>query len=366
MSDARRSFGSIFRLPGGGYKARYAVAHQRHSRNFRSRRAAEAFLARTQGELGLGLYVEPDVRRMTFEDLAELARQDYAVNGRRSAPRLALALRHLAESFAGVRVALLTTDRTTAHIMRRQQQGAAAGSIQKELSALKRAFRLALRAQRLRHVPYVPSLALRNARTGFFEEPEFRALVAALPAYLRPVMRFAFWTGWRVRSEVLRLTWAQVDFPAGVVRLEPGTTKTGAGRSFPFAEVPELCALLRDARAATDALQRHMGRVVPLVFHRAGRPIVNYYSAWRAAARRVGLVGMIAHDLRRTAVRNLVRAGVPEKTAMALTGHKTRAIFDRYDIVNEADLRTAVAKRVAAGRPAAERVVFPFAQAQER
>jgi len=80
------------------------------------------------------------------------------------------------------------------------------------------------------------------------------------------------------------------------------------------------------------------------VFNRDGRPIGEFRNAWRTAAAAAGCPGRILHDFRRTAVRNLVRAGVPEKTAMTLTGHKTRSVFDRYDIVNETDLREAVRK----------------------
>ena len=78
------------------------------------------------------------------------------------------------------------------------------------------------------------------------------------------------------------------------------------------------------------------------MFHHDGRPIRSHYGAWRKAATALGK--LMLHDFRRSAARNLVRAGVPERVAMAVTGHKTRAIFDRYNIVNEADLREADSK----------------------
>jgi len=135
-----------------------------------------------------------------------------------------------------------------------------------------------------------------------------------------------------------------VDFKAGVVRLEPGTTKNDEGREFPFSALPALEAVLKEQRAWTDALERRLGRKVERVFHRDSRPIKAYRRAWVTACKKALLVGMIPHDLRRTAVRNLERAGVSRSVAMKLTGHKTEAVYRRYAIVSESDMREGAAK----------------------
>jgi integrase len=185
------------------------------------------------------------------------------------------------------------------------------------------------------------------------------------------MIEFAYHTGWRIPSEVARLTWAQVDFHAGVVRLEVGTTKTGEGRTFPFAALPPLEALLTRQRAHTKAVEQALGCIIPWVFHRRGQRIRYFDKAWKGAIRRAAvlkrdgrevvirpqLLGRVPHDFRRTAVRNLERAGVSRSVAMKLTGHKTEADYRRYAIAPEQDLREGVAKlaefAAAGGRPSA-------------
>jgi len=106
--------------------------------------------------------------------------------------------------------------------------------------------------------------------------------------------------------------------------------KNKEGRVFPLTQ--DLKATLVKQKARTEALQRELGRVIPWVFHRDGEQFKSYRRAWKTACRKAGLPGRIPHDFRRTAVRKLVRAGVPEEVAMKMTGHKTRSVFERYNI----------------------------------
>jgi len=192
-------------------------------------------------------------------------------------------------------------------------------------------------------VPAFPSISADPPRAGFLEDADLPGLLNALPDDLRPLVQFVALTGWRI-GEALGLTWDAVDFGAGVVTLAVGSTKSGAGRHFPFAALPDLAALLEAQRDRTTALERQRGKIIPHVFHRRGAPIRSFYDAWISATKRAGLPGLLVHDLRRSACRRFIRAGIPERVAMSLSGHKTRSIFDRYNIVSERDLAENVAK----------------------
>ena len=161
-------------------------------------------------------------------------------------------------------------------------------------------------------------------------------------------MTLAYTFGWRIRSEVLLLTWPQIDQQAGTIRLEPGTTKNAAGRTVAYLEIDEVReAIEKEWQRYLDL--RRDGTTCPWVFYRRqGQQIKTFRRAWLTACRRAGVAGRVLHDFRRTAVRNFERVGVPRKMAMALVGHKTESVYRRYDIVTESDLHDAAEKLNAA------------------
>lgn len=307
------------------------------------RKADAARLLRDRlAALAAGRPTGPAVERTTYDDMARMLEDSFVVNGRKSLKRLRGALKHLAAEFKGVLARAMDEARIGAYVRKRLDEGAANGTINRELTALKRMFNLALRAQRVARRPHVEMLAEATPRSGFVERPQYEAILAKLPAAVRAVVAVAYLTGWRLAAEVLTRQWRHVDFGAGFIRLEPGETKNGQGRM--FALIPELRAVLQEQREHTTLVEQATGQVVPWVFHRSGKPITSIRKACDKACAEAGFPGLIPHDLRRSAVRNLERAGVPRSTAMAMVGHKTESIYRRYAIVDEAMLREGALK----------------------
>lgn len=247
------------------------------------------------------------------------------------------------------------------YIKKRLEEGFANATVNRELAALKRILNLAAKQTppQLERVPYIPMLKENNVRKGFFEHESFVVLRDALPAYLKPFATFAYKTGWR-EAEITDLTWSQVDLGEGIVRLEPGTTKNDDGRSI------YLDNELQEIFKGQFQERKRAGKLCEYVFPNAEGTgqIKNFRHCWNEACRKVGLgygyrlgcnyvekwqgklpAGPILHDFRRTAVRNMVRSGVPETVAMKISGHKTRSVFDRYNIVSEEDLKLAAAQQ---------------------
>lgn len=341
----RSSGGGRVYLKGTTLWLDYGIHGKRFKESTRTQNlgVAKAKLAKRMGAKETGTFVGPAQEKLMFSDLEDMIKTDYKMNARRSARRIKSGLRHLHAYFGTFAAVAITTDRVREYIVHRQEQRAAAATISKELGFLKRAFNLAVQNGRLSSRPYIPSIQVSNVREGFFEAADLEKVLKRLPEPLRAPVRFAFWTGWR-RGEVLSLQWSAVDWTAGVVRLAPGRTKNKEGREFPFRALPQLEALLKAQREATRALEKKSRRIIPDVFHRKGKPIRDMGKSWRSACKAAGMEGWYFHDLRRSAVRNMERAGVSRSVAMKLSGHRTEAIYRRYAIADAAALAEGVGK----------------------
>ena len=236
------------------------------------------------------------------------------------------------------------------YITKRREAGAANGTVNRELGTLKRMFRLAHQhtPPKVARIPYIPMIEERNIRSGFFEHEDFLALRGALPDYAQVSATLAYYSGMRM-GKVFSLNWNQVNWTEGKLYLKAQDTKT---------DTPRVLYLTGDLLRVLTAWKQRCDvkwPQCPWICHRGGIRLESLKHFWRKACERVGMgklvevegtdkkvwVGKIPHDFRRTAVRNMVRAGVPEKVAMAISGHKTHSVFDRYNIVNQADLERA-------------------------
>jgi integrase len=341
---------------------RESVAHVT-GRN--TRPAAERLLRERLRTAGTAQFIGPQTERVTFDAMASLYLTDFRVNGRRSLVDAERNVRVLAQVFGTDRALDITAPRIAAYTEQRLADGMQPASVNRELAALRRMFKLAVMRGLLPTAPVIVLLAEHNVREGFMEPAEFEGVAGTLPPDLVDPARFAYTAGWR-KGEVATLEWCDVTLEyrgetivGGTIRLRGSNSKNGRPR-----------VLVLDGDLLAIIVRRVADRRLdcPFVFHRDGRPIGDFRKAWRRACGAAGVESRRFHDMRRSAVRNLVRAGVPERVAMAMTGHKTRAVFDRYNITSEADLRAA-AERVSAyvaERRTEAPTVTPLAPARRR
>lgn len=195
-------------------------------------------------------------------------------------------------------------------------------------------FTLAVQGGRLSRRPHFPKLAESQPRQGFFEHAEYLAVRRQLPPTHQDILDFGYLSGWR-RGEIEALEWRDVDRQGNVIRLRPELSKNTHGRTLVLSG-PLLLVIDRRWQA------RALG--CPFVFHIGGKQVGTWRRRWLSACKAAGVPGKLFHDLRRTVVRNLVRSGVPERVAMTVTGHKTRSVFDRYNVVSTGDLQDAAGR----------------------
>ena len=360
----------------------------RESSKSTKKMVAKKLMDRREGDIAAGKVPGIIFERVTFNELAEEFITDYRINNKKSLDRAELSVTHLRTEFEGAKVPDITTPRISQYVAERMKwsckacssnfhfngekhcpkcgntslkKGAKNATINRELSALRRMLNLGAKQTppKVNRVPYIPMLKENNVRKGFFEHSEFIALREALPEYLKPFVTFGYKVGWR-DQEIASLRWSNVDLQNGIVTLKAGETKNDDARTVYLDDE------LKDLFQQQWETRKLSGKLTPYVFPSKSMSgmIVNFRKAWNTACRKSGLgygyvlsgkyvqkyegklsPGPIFHDFRRTAVRNMVRSGIPERVAMMISGHKTRSVFDRYNIVSDADLKAAAMKQ---------------------
>jgi integrase len=299
----------------------------------RDRKAAEKLLQLRRRTAGTPYFIGPKAERLGFEDLATRYLTDYTVNRRRSLSHAQRHVRTLRGTFGLDRALDITAERIVAYAVARLADGLKPAAVNRELAALRRMFKLAVRSKVLPHAPYVAMLdESENVREGFVEPAEFEAVCAHLPTDVQDAARFAYTMCWRIGA-VRALEWRDVDLKAGTLQLRASSAKNKRAKTLPL--TGDVLALLERRSADRDL-------AVPFVFTHQGRRLGRFRKSWQHAATAAGLGGLVFHDLRRSAARNAIRAGVPERVVMDLGGWKTRSVFDRYNVTSEQDLADAL------------------------
>ena len=305
-------------------------------------------------QLGIRKFVEPASQRVTVKELLDALKERFTVNGKNN-NRFRSNLQPIAEWFGNCRATELTSTEIDKFIVHAQQHGrrknpvkpvgrhagrpcserpAKPASINRSLQLLTQAYKLAIENGILNTAPRIHKLSeVGNARQGFFGAMEFRSVLSNLPQYLADFCLYCYLTGWRA-GEVKSLSWADLDGDTLKVRAENAKTRTA--RTVPL--VGELAELIERRRL-------QMSPLTSLIFHYNGKRIGNFRKAWGTATKKAGCPGRLVHDLRRTAVRDMIRAGTPQSVAMSISGHKTNAMFLRYNITSDQDQRKAMLDR---------------------
>lgn len=310
----------------------------RESARTNKKMVAKNLLEQRMGDIASGRAPGYSFDKVTYGDLSEGLLNDYRINGKKSIKKVEIYLRKLEKFFGGRRATKISTSLIEKYTLGRLSEGLAPATVNRELSALKRMFNLGARQTPplVDRVPHIPMLKENNARKGFFEHNEFLAIRDVLPAHLQGVVTFAYRSGWR-HDEITSLKWSQVDREEGIVRLEVGETKSNDGRTM------YLDGELKQVIENQWTIRKQNGKILPYVFlnSKGTDRVKRFDKAWKNACKTAQIGVKIFHDFRRTAVRNMVRSGIPEVVAMSISGHKTRSVFDRYNIVNDQDLKQA-------------------------
>lgn len=338
MSQEKRLYGR-----GGLYKRgrvwwiKYYVGRHamRESARTRDKRKAEDFLKQRLAEAELNQVPDTSVRRLSIRDVLQYLLADYRLRKRASLKQLESKVsKHLVPLLGPIRAADFGQRQVEAYVQVRRKQQASEASINRELEHLRAAFGVALEHEAILKAPKIRMLAEDNVRTGFLEHHEYGLLKSVLPPYLVSMFVVGYNVGCRL-GELLKLRWEQIDFNAAQIWLERRQTKSKVARVLPI--YGEMVDVLQAALADRNANYPDC----PHVFHREGKRIVDFRKAWFKACSTAGYPTLRFHDLRRSAVRNMDRAGISRATIRKIIGHKTDAMFDRYRIVDQQEITEA-------------------------
>jgi len=321
-----------YSLRGKQFRQSAETADEQEARKFLKNKLKEVHA----DQIGARKFVTPQASRLTITDLVTALRAKLELDGQLS-PQNTSELKKLEADFGRIRAVELSAEKVDSYKQEKLAEKYAAATVNRTLVFLVRCYSLAIERGHLVSKPRIELLPVSNARQGFFEDADFRKLYAALPADLKDFALFAFLSAWR-KSEVSCLRWKYLE--NGVLRIPAEETKTGVARSVVIAG--ELADVIERRKAARSFKKSDETTAVSqFIFHRDGERIIEFRKAWATACKKAGCAGRLFHDLRRSGVRQMIRSGVPQNVAMKISGHATTAMFRRYDVCSEEDLKAA-------------------------
>jgi integrase len=274
--------------------------------------------------------------QITFNEAAD-AFMAYSESRKKSFKQDRMYVRNLKAFFGDRLLESVNLDMVEKYLNWRRREGnkhpteLMAATLNRDLACLKTIVR---RAKLNRQIDRNPiegiKLFKENARDRTLTPEEYQKLVQHSPAHLKPMIELAYFTAMR-KGEIMGLKWGQVDFQNGVILLEAEDTKTQEKREIPMDE--NLKEILR-------RIPKTLG--CPYVFSHRGKKLKHGKTAFKRACEKAGLKGFHFHDLRHCAVTNMRKAGVPEGVIMSISGHKTHAVFRRYDRIDRVDRQAAL------------------------
>jgi integrase len=335
MPSRKRGEGSVFPKKGSRflYIQYYGLNGKpiQESSKSASQTVALKLLQKRQGEVANGI-VTVDVRKTSYEDIRALLIADYKAKKNKSlltrsdGTQTICGLDHLDGYFSGWQAMRITTDVLRDYNTKKQAENLDAPTVNRHFALLRRMMRLAWRESKLREPPYFPMNRENGPRKGFVTDEQFQKIRSHLPRILWPLVTFLYFTGVRL-GEALLIVWPQVNLDRKEIRLEGEQTKSRSPRIAPLTD--ELVGMLKK-QFRTDGLAFYS---------------TNLRKAWKNATQLAGCPGILIHDLRRSAVRNLMDDGTQTAVAMSISGHKTEAIFQRYNITTAQQAHEAMERR---------------------
>jgi len=303
------------------------------SSGFSDKADAENLLKQRIGEVAAGRRVGPE--RATIADLCALVVEDNQLRKLRDAKHVEWRYKaHIEPVLGSVLASRFGSAQVRQYVSQRRAAGASDATINRELAIVRRGFKLGAQEDPplVQRQPAIPMLEEDNVRQGFLEQDQYERLLEELPPSLKALFVCGYHTGAR-KNELRRIRWEQVDAEAGLIRLSAGQTKGKKPRTLP---------IYGDMRRWLERQRESCPAGSVWVFHGTHHcPVGNHLNGWAEACESAGVASLLFHDLRRSAVRNMKRAGIQDKVAMEISGHRTRSVFDRYNIVDVADLENA-------------------------